>query len=49
MQIPDLFHIKENIMKFEQYLFGKDKSKYNIVFFEGPSLYYYNVLKEISA
>lgn len=27
-QIVDLFHLKENVMKFAQYLFGNDKSKY---------------------
>lgn len=27
-QILDLFHLKENVMKFAQYLFGNDKSKY---------------------
>ncbi len=27
-QILDLFHLKENVMKFAQYLFGNDKTKY---------------------
>lgn len=27
-QILDLFHLKENVMKFAQYLFGNDESKY---------------------